>query len=70
MTESVVNYTSPSARILEYNEKIKNCYEHIPKLFEGTTHETKVTTSWNKQLESHKKMRNIKPDVTIGVMRK
>jgi len=50
MIESVVNYNSPSARILDYNEKIKNWYEHVPKLVEGTTHETKVTTSWNKQL--------------------
>ena len=49
MIESVVKYTSPSAKILEYNEKIKNWYEHVPKLVEGT-HETKVTTSWNKQL--------------------
>jgi len=53
---------------LEKNEK-KKWYEHVPNLVEGTTHETKVTTSWNKQVESHRKMHNIKPDVTIGVMR-
>jgi hypothetical protein len=53
---------------LEKNEK-KNWYEHLSTLVEETTHETKVTTSWNKQVESYRKMRNVKPDVTIGVMR-
>jgi len=41
----------------------------MPKLVEGKSHVTMVTTLWNKQMEAHKTIRSIKPDITIGVMR-
>ena len=47
----------------------KNWYKRVPKLVE-TSHETTVTTIWNKQVKVHRTVRNSKRDITIGVMRK
>jgi len=51
------------------NRENKDLYKHVPKLVEPI-HETKVTLSWNKQVKAHRTIRNIKADITIGVMRK
>jgi len=64
MTQCVLNCTLTYARKWGVELDNERWYEYVPKLLD-TDNEGKVTTLWNKPVQTERTVRNNKPDIVI-----